>query len=373
MTLTSDLATDLDTRHMRHALALASRGLGNVAPNPAVGCVIVADGVIVGRGWTQPGGRPHAEAEALKQAGNAAKGATAYVTLEPCAHTGKTPPCAEALVAAGVAHVFVAVTDPDERTSGQGIARLRDAGIMVDVGLCEAEAAFANRGFFCKVNSDRPWVTLKLATSADGMIAWKSGTPQWITGAQSRARGHLMRAQYDALISGIGTVLADDPEFTSRLPGLEGRTPQRVILDSKGRTPIDGKLMATADQGEVFIVTTDDGVDDLSGVAKLLGDDAIKNMGAEIDLGKILWAMAKFHDTTRMMVECGAALATSFLTSGLVDEVAWFKAPTVLGDDGIPALDGLTIDQALAKGAFQQVDSLNLGEDVLATYVKGAY
>jgi diaminohydroxyphosphoribosylaminopyrimidine deaminase / 5-amino-6-(5-phosphoribosylamino)uracil reductase len=350
---------------MRHALALAARGLGNVAPNPAVGCVIVAKGIIVGRGWTQPGGRPHAETEAIKQAGKAASGATAYVTLEPCAHTGKTPPCADALVAAGIAHVFVAVTDPDPRTAGQGIACLRAAGITVEVGLFEAEAAHLNRGFFSKVNRGQPWVTLKLATSADGMIAWTSGTPQWITGAPSRARGHLMRARYDALISGIGTVLADDPEFTCRLPGLEDQTPLRVILDSAGRTPADGRLVKSADEGRIVIVTTDNA--DAS-----VAEYAV-SMGPEIDIQAVLQMLSTKFDTTSVMVECGAGLATAFLAGNHVDEVAWFKAPSILGDDGIPALKGTTIAQALAKGAFQLVDSLKLGEDVLETYVKAAY
>ena len=358
---------------MRHALTIAQRGLGNVAPNPLVGCVLVKDDIIVGHGWTQPGGRPHAETEALRRAGPAARGATAYVTLEPCAHHGKTPPCASALIDAGVAHVHVAVVDPDPRTAGQGVQMLRDAGITVDVGMCDADAAYLNRGFFSKVQRELPWVTLKLATSGDGMIAWKSGTPQWITGAASRARGHLMRAQYDCLLSGIGTVLADDPAFTCRLPGLEKETPQRVILDRQGRTPADGKLVASASESDIFIVTTDTGAANLAGVQRALGDDAIKNMGADIDLAKVLWAMTKFHNVTRMMVESGAELATSFLADGLVDEVAWFRAPSVLGDDGIPALVGQTVDQALQAGGFTRRNSLQIDEDVLETYVKGAY
>ncbi len=358
---------------MRHALLLAARGLGNVARNPAVGCVIARDGIVLGHGWTQPGGRPHAETEALRQAGDAAKGATAYVTLEPCAHHSKTPPCADALIEAGIGAVFVAMSDPEPRTAGQGIARLTEAGIDVHVGLCEAEAAHLNRGFLSTIERERPWVTLKLATSTDGMIAWKSGTPQWITGEASRRRVHLMRAQYDTLISGIGTVLADDPEFTCRLPGLEDQTPQRVILDRRGRTPLDGKLIASADKAEVFIVTTDAGVDNLTAHEAALGDDAIKNMGDDIDIDKVLWAMMKFHASTRTMVECGTKLTTSLLDGGHVDEVAWFRAPSVLGDDGIPALSGKSVVQALSEGGFEQINSEKIEQDVLETYVKAAY
>lgn len=369
----TDATPDQDLRHMRHALNVAARGLGNVAPNPAVGCVIVRDGLVVGHGWTQPGGRPHAETEALHQAGDAAEGAIAYVTLEPCAHHGKTPPCADALVAAGIATVFVAVTDPDPRTKGQGIACLRDGGLEVHVGLCEAEAAHLNRGFISTILRERPWVTLKLATSSDSMIARKSGTPQWITSEASRQHLHLMRARYDALISGIGTVLADDPEFTCRLPGLEQFTPLRVILDRQGRAPADSKLVGTADQGEIVIVTTDDGVDNLAAVQSVLGDGAIKNMGAEIDLEKVLKVLSKCRGFTRLMVECGTELATSFLAGEHVDEVAWFRAPSILGDDGIPALSGQSVEEALTKGGFQQINSQNIEQDVLETYVKAAY
>jgi diaminohydroxyphosphoribosylaminopyrimidine deaminase/5-amino-6-(5-phosphoribosylamino)uracil reductase len=340
---------DKDTRHMRHALALASRGLGNVAPNPAVGCVIVSEGRIIGRGRTQPGGRPHAEAVALQQAGSAAKGATAYVSLEPCAHVGQTPSCANSLIEAGIACVVVAVEDPDTRTAGQGTDRLRKAGIEVTTGVCEAEATWANRGFLSSIQRKRPWVTLKLATSADGMIAWKSGTPQWITNELSRKRGHLMRARYDTLVTGSGTVLADDPSFTCRIPGLEGETPLRVVLDRRGQVELAGNLAATASAGPIQIRRDDE------------------------SLEAMLNSLAAEEGITRVMVECGAALATAFLAAGLVDEVAWFRAPSVLGDDGVPGLVGISIEDALREGGFQPRQSLPLGEDVLETFVKEAY
>lgn len=334
---------------MRHALALASRGLGNVAPNPAVGCVIVSEGHIVGRGRTQPGGRPHAEVVALQQAGRAAKGATAYVSLEPCAHVGETPSCANSLIEADIARVVVAVEDPDPRTAGQGIERLREAGVEVTTGVCEDEAAWSNRGFLSSIQRQRPWVTLKLATSSDGMIAWKSGTPQWITNDLSRKRGHLMRARYDALVTGSGTVLADDPSFTCRIPGLEGETPLRVVLDRRGQIELSGNLAATAAEGPIQIRRDDE------------------------SLEAMLNSLTAKDGMTRVMVECGAALATAFLAAKLVDEVAWFRAPSVLGDEGVPGLAGITIEDALKEGGFQPRQSLQLGEDVLETFVKEAY
>jgi diaminohydroxyphosphoribosylaminopyrimidine deaminase / 5-amino-6-(5-phosphoribosylamino)uracil reductase len=208
---------------MRSAIALARRGLGTVAPNPAVGCVIVNNGTVVGRGWTQPGGRPHGETEALRRAGDAASGATAYVSLEPCNHWGKTPPCTEALLEARIGRVVVACEDPDPRVSGSGIRRLREAGVQVDIGLCADEATELNEGFFHRIRDGRPLVTLKLATSLDGRIALRTGESQWITGPTARSWGHGLRARYDAIMVGLNTALADDPELTCRLPGLSGR------------------------------------------------------------------------------------------------------------------------------------------------------
>ncbi len=234
-----------DARHMRHALMLAERALGTVAPNPAVGCVIVRDGIVVGRGWTQRGGRPHAEVVALQQAADAARGATAYVTLEPCAHIGQTPPCANALINAGISRVVGAVEDPDPRVSGRGFAMLREAGVVVVTDVLRDEAAALNAGFFLRMTGKRPLVTLKLAVSADNKIARAPGGDQWITGEEARRFGHFMRARHDAILVGIETALADDPELTCRIPGLEDRSPLRVVLDSGLRLPIDSKLVRT--------------------------------------------------------------------------------------------------------------------------------
>ena len=231
---------------MAGALALARRGLGRVAPNPAVGCVLVKDGHIIGRGWTLNGGRPHAETEALRRAGSAAKGATAYVTLEPCAHHGKTGPCAEALVAAGIARAVVAIEDPDPRVSGKGIAILQRAGIAVTMGVGQAAAAAINEGFFRRVRDRRPLFTLKLATSLDGRIATHTGESRWITGEKARAQAHLLRAEHDAVLIGSDTALIDDPKLTCRLPGLERVSPLRIVLDGRLRLPLTHDLVAGA-------------------------------------------------------------------------------------------------------------------------------
>src|SRR5579872_6272521 len=245
----------LDLAHMRASLGLARRGLGNTWPNPAVGCVLVREGRVVGRGWTQAGGRPHAEAEALARAGRAARGATAYVTLEPCSHHGKTPPCAEALIAAGIARVVAAIEDPDPRVSGRGIARLKEAGITVETGPCADEAVELNAGFLCRVKHGRPLVTLKLATSLDGRIATASGESRWITGAAARERAHLLRATQDAVLVGTGTALADDPQLTCRLPGLEDRSPVRVVIDRNLRLPATLRLFSEARPVPTWLVT----------------------------------------------------------------------------------------------------------------------
>src|ERR1700733_5049298 len=226
---------DDDARFMSLALALGRRGLGNTWPNPAVGAVVVRDDggapVIVGRGWTQPGGRPHAEVEALRRAGAAARGATLYVTLEPCSHHGKTPPCADAVIASGIARVVSALEDPNPEVAGQGHARLRAAGIAVDIGLCAAEAAHDHAGHFRRIRDKRPHIILKLAVSSDEKRGAAGRKPVAISGEAARARMHLLRAQCDAILVGIGTVRADDPLLTCRLPGMEARSPVRVVLD----------------------------------------------------------------------------------------------------------------------------------------------
>ena len=234
--------------HMHAALTLARRGLGDVWPNPAVGCVLVNGRRVVGRGWTQFGGRPHAETEALRRAGPVSRGATAYISLEPCDHHGETAPCTEALISSGISRAVIAIEDPDTRVCGRGEARLRAAGIAVDMGVCRAAAAEVNAGFLLRVTEGRPLVTLKVATTLDGRIATGSGDSRWITGDAARIVAHRLRAEHDAVIVGSNTALADDPELTCRLPGMERRSPVRIVLDGRLRVPSTAKLVRTAHQ-----------------------------------------------------------------------------------------------------------------------------
>jgi diaminohydroxyphosphoribosylaminopyrimidine deaminase/5-amino-6-(5-phosphoribosylamino)uracil reductase len=355
---------------MRAALALARRGLGATWPNPSVGCVLVGDGRIVGRGWTQPGGRPHAETEALGRAGTAARGAAAYVSLEPCSHHGKTPPCADALIAAGVARVVVAVEDPDPRVSGRGLARLRDAGVAVESGVCTGEAAELNAGFFSRVQRSRPLVTLKLATSLDGRIATASGESRWITGPAARERAHLLRATHDAVLVGTGTALADDPQLTCRLPGLEGRSPVRIVLDARLRLPAPLRLFAEARRVPTWLValaSADHGRQAERagrGVRVIIvpGDES-----GQLDLAELLRRLGD-EGLTRLLVEGGGQLAAGLLRQGLVDRLVWMRAPMVIGGDGLPAVASLGLDALDAAPRFTLASRETIGGDVIDTY-----
>ena len=360
-----------DIRHMRHALRLAERSLGTVAPNPAVGCVIVSpDGRIIGRGRTQKGGRPHAETVALEAAGAAARDATAYVTLEPCSHHGQTPPCADALVAAGLKRVVVAVEDPDERVNGRGLARLRDAGIAVDVGVLKNEAADLNRGFFLRVTAGRPLVTLKIAQSLDGRTASSSGESKWITGPEARAYGHLLRARHDAILVGIETALADDPELTCRIPGLEQRSPMRVVLDTRLRLTEWSKLAQTARDVPTLVFTTKAP----SGPLMACGVEVVqvqRDARGRPDVSLVLKNLAS-RGVTRLLVEGGASVHASFLDRGFADRLEVFVAPTALGGSGrasIDALAALSLDEA---PCFKRVGLRTLGADVLESFAATA-
>jgi diaminohydroxyphosphoribosylaminopyrimidine deaminase / 5-amino-6-(5-phosphoribosylamino)uracil reductase len=353
---------------MRHALRLAERGLGNTGPNPAVGCVIVApDGRIVGRGWTQPGGRPHAETVALAQAGEAARGAAAYVTLEPCAHHGVTPPCADALVRAGVARVVAAVTDPDPRVAGAGFARLESAGVSITQGVLEPEARALNLGFFRRMTEGRPLVALKIAQSADGYVADAQGNSRWITSERARAHGHLLRARYDAILVGMGTVRADDPKLTCRLPGLENRSPLRVVFDTHLQLSPQSQLARTAND-HVTLVFTSAGH----------RSDALAKLGVEVveidsdtngrpDALAALQALAK-RGITRVLVEGGAILQASFFDCGLVDVIHLYRAPLLLGAGGKPAISPLSAWTLDAAPRLKLVERALLGPDVLESF-----
>lgn len=359
-----------DHAHMRAALSLAARGLGNAWPNPAVGCVLVREGRVVGRGWTQPGGRPHAETEALRRAGEAARGATAYVTLEPCAHHGRTPPCADALIAAGVARVVVATGDPDPRVAGRGIARLQQAGIAVETGLCEAEARALNAGFLRRVTRGLPLVTLKLATTLDGRIATAQGESRWITGEAARREVHRLRATHDAVLVGSGTVLADDPDLTCRLPGMQRVPPLRVVADARLRTPLSSRLVAGAATAPVWLLTAA-GHDPArlapyiaAGVSVLT---VLRERGGGLSPLGILAALAH-RGVTRVLVEGGGALAASLLRAGLVSRLVWFHAPGVMGAEGLPAVGPLGLESLAAMSRWRRLSVRPLGTDVLSEF-----
>jgi diaminohydroxyphosphoribosylaminopyrimidine deaminase/5-amino-6-(5-phosphoribosylamino)uracil reductase len=362
--------TDTDIRHMRHALALARRGLGRVAPNPAVGCVIVNNGRIVGRGWTQPGGRPHAETVALEAAGVLARGATAYVTLEPCSHHGETPPCADALVSTGIRRVVCAISDPDERVSGRGLAVLEKAGIKVTMGVCRAEAAALNSGFLTNRTGNRPSVTLKLATSLDGRIATTTGASQWITGPAARRFGHLVRATHDAILVGSGTAHADNPALTCRIKGLEDRSPIRVVLDTHLSIPLTGRLVRSAADLPlvVFCGSNADAARQraLTAAGAMVIESDTEPSGQPAPTA-VLSSLAA-SGVTRLLVEGGGRVAAGFLRAGLVDEVALFRAPLAIGGDGLAAISGFGLENLDEAPVFQHGASRILGHDVLETY-----
>lgn len=361
--MTADPAAGMaDARFMAMALALAERGVGNVWPNPAVGCVLVKDGRVVGRGWTQPGGRPHAEMEAIARAGAAARGSTAYVTLEPCAHHGRTPPCVEAMLAAGIARAVVAAVDPDPRVDGRGIERLRAAGMRVEVG-CGAEPACGlNAGFFMRLRHCRPAVSLKLAMSSDGRIATAAGESRWITGAAARAEGHHLRLRHDAIMVGSGTVLADDPHLTCRLPGLESRSPVRVVIDRRLRATPDHELARSAQVAPFWLLTADTATPRAAALAA--AGVRLLPLAAPAGLRQALAVLAA-RGITRVLVEGGAALATALLRERLVDRIYLFTAPLLLGGDGRPAVDTLGVSHLADAPAWRQVEERQLGPDRL--------
>lgn len=359
-----------DLAHMRAALALARRGLGSVAPNPAVGCILVREGRVVGRGWTQPGGRPHAETEALRRAGPAARGATAYVTLEPCCHWGRTPPCTDALIEAGIARAVVALRDPDPRVNGEGLARLRAAGISVTEGVLAAEAAELNAGFLSRIRAGRPLVTLKLATTLDGRIAAASGESRWITGPAARRLAHGLRARNDAVMVGSGTALADDPALTVRVPGLvpPGHPgPVRIVADGRLRLPLTSVLVATARDVPCWVITTP-GADRQRISAFTERGVTVLSVPADVngqpDPEAALRALAQ-RGITRLLVEGGARLAASLLRAGLVDRIAWFHAPAVLGGDSVPGIDALGLASLAAMRRYRVAAVETVGADRL--------
>ena len=361
-----------DQRFMQLALALGRRGQGRTWPNPAVGAVVVKDGVIVGRGWTQPGGRPHAEPVALSHAGEASRGATLYVTLEPCSHVGKSPPCVDAIIAAGIARVVSAIEDPNPEVAGQGHARLRAAGISVDIGLGAIEAARDHAGHFRRIRDKRPHVILKLAVSADDKIGLAGRKPIAITGEAANARVHLLRAQCDAILVGIGTVQADDPLLTCRLPGMEARSPVRLVLDRALRISGTSRLVHSARATPLWVMTSN--LSEAPAAMKLGAAGAqvirVPTNSAPLpglDLAGVLHALAE-KGITRLLVEGGARVASSFVTAGLVDEIWLLRGPETIGAEGVAALDALPLSAITGSPAFKLRASETLQNDTLTIY-----
>jgi diaminohydroxyphosphoribosylaminopyrimidine deaminase / 5-amino-6-(5-phosphoribosylamino)uracil reductase len=366
---------DVDARMMDLAIRMGRRMLGRTWPNPAVGAIVVQDGphgpIVVGRGATQPGGRPHAETEALRQAGTAARGGTLYVTLEPCSHHGKTPPCADAILGAGIRRVVSAMDDANPSVTGAGHRRLRAAGVQVDVGLGGDEVRRNLVGHMRRMQEGRPHVMLKLALSRDDKVGLPGRKPAAITGEETRARVHMMRAMSDAIAVGVGTAMADNPSLTCRLPGMLARSPVRVVFDTKLRLPVDNRLVQTIDDAPLWVIT---GVD-----APVEAERALQSRGIEVirvrtEDGRVrlegsLNALAA-RGITSLMVEGGPILARALLNEDLVDEATIMRGPITIGDEGVPALDGLPIETITASPRFREIVSMTCGDDSYADYVR---
>lgn len=362
--------TEADIRFLRLALSLGRRGQGQCWPNPAVGCVIVRQGRIVGRGHTQPGGRPHAERVALDRAGAAARGATAYVSLEPCAHHGTTPPCAEALIKAGIARVVAPLEDSDPRVAGAGFARLRAAGVEVATGLLADQAAADLAGFFARLATGRPLVTLKLAASFDGRIATATGQSRWITGPRARRLVHHQRARHDAVMVGGGTARADDPALTVRGLGVVHQ-PVRVVVSRKLDLPLDGRLAGTARDAPVWLCHGPDA--DAARVAAWRDLGAVPLAcalsGRQIDVASVLDVLGA-QGLTRIFCEGGGALAASLLSAGLVDALMGFTAGLVIGAEGLPSVGAMCLSGLEEAERFRLAELRRVGEDVMQLWVR---
>ncbi len=363
------MTAEADQRFMGLALSLGRRGMGRVWPNPAVGCVIVKDGRVIGRGWTQDGGRPHAEVVALEQAGDAAQGATAYVTLEPCNHTGQTPPCSEALIRTGVARVVVATLDPDPRTAGAGVETLRSAGISVETGLLEGEARRDHAGFLSRIMAGRPSVTLKLAATLDGRIATATGESQWITGPRARHWVHAQRARHDAVMVGAGTARSDDPQLTVRGFG-DVPQPVRVVLSRRIDLPRDGHLARTAKDIPVWLIHGREASDEARSAWQNTGAQLIEvpsGAGGHLDVNRALAALGE-AGLTRVFCEGGGTLAAALLAADLVDVLWLVTAGRAIGAEGTPAVGAMGVAALSEAPSLRLVDVETLCDDVLSCW-----
>jgi diaminohydroxyphosphoribosylaminopyrimidine deaminase / 5-amino-6-(5-phosphoribosylamino)uracil reductase len=354
---------------MRVALRVARRMLGQTAPNPAVGALIVdeATGELIARGWTQPGGRPHAETHVIERAGARARGKTMYVTLEPCSHHGKTPPCVDAILAAGIGRVVCAVEDPDPRVSGKGLALLRDRGVAIEIGVEAEEARWLTAGHILRMIEDRPFVQLKMAVSGDGLIAPGDGAPVWVTGEEARRYAHLLRARADAILVGRRTVTDDDPELTCRLPGLEGRSPHRIVLDPRLQTSPASKLATSAQQVPVTIFATAGGAPAPAYPPGVAITRVPADAAGRLDLRAVLVNLAS-KGITRVMVEGGPTISAAFLRAGLVDEAVIARGTKTLGSGGRKPLGDRGLEVFQDANRWQMVEDRALGPDRVTTY-----
>lgn len=354
----------MDQEYMRMALDLAVRAWGRTSPNPMVGAVVVRGGEIVGQGFHARAGQPHAEVEALRQAGEAARGATLYVTLEPCCHYGRTGPCTEAVIAAGVRRVVVAMRDPNPKVAGKGVARLREAGIEVVEGVLRDEATLVNEVYLKYITARMPFVALKAAVSLDGKIATRTGDSRWITGKEARLYAHRLRDVYDAILVGLGTVLQDDPSLTTRLPE-GGRDPVRIVLDSTARLPVTARVVTVDSTAPVVVATTERAPEARLTELKRQGAEVIRcGAGPRVDLGVLLRELAA-REICSVLVEGGAAVHASFVEAGLVDKIHWFVAPKIIGGVDAPgAVAGRGIAQMSEALCLERVRRLHLGDDV---------
>jgi diaminohydroxyphosphoribosylaminopyrimidine deaminase/5-amino-6-(5-phosphoribosylamino)uracil reductase len=367
---------EFDRRMLAAAIRLGAWALGTTAPNPAVGAILVKDGIVVGRGRTASGGRPHGETLALAEAGAAARGATLYVSLEPCAHHGRTPPCADAVIAAGVSRVVAPAVDPDPRTAGQGFERLRKAGVDVVTGLLVAEAGRAHAGHVRTISEGRPHVALKLAVSADDGIGRRGAGRVQVTGEIARRHVQALRARFDAILVGRGTIEVDDPELTLRLPGLESRAPIRVVLDTEGGLD-GGKRVFTTGSSPTWVfsagrssaaeppsITDAPGTSPEGGMRRFY---VTRASGGGLDLNAVLRQLAS-EGMTRLLVEGGARVARAFLEADLVDESLLFRSPAVLGGDLVPALAGLRLGEIERSRRFRKIERRRFGPDRMTRY-----
>ncbi|MGH1377284.1 MAG: bifunctional diaminohydroxyphosphoribosylaminopyrimidine deaminase/5-amino-6-(5-phosphoribosylamino)uracil reductase RibD [Alphaproteobacteria bacterium] len=358
------MASDVDIHHMKSALSLASRGLGRVWPNPSVGCVIVRDGCVVARARTADGGRPHAETQALEQAGAYANGATLYVTLEPCTHHGETAPCVDAIINAGIAHVVIGAKDVDPRVSGKSVGILESAGIRVTQNVMHDACHDINLGFFSRITEKRPFVTLKMACTLDGKIACASGQSKWITGDVARLHTHHVRSRHDAILIGSGTALADDPLLSTRIGGIDHKS-VRIVLGDKSKIRPESNLISSAKDIPLWVFG--DKGDECDAILSDMG--AVVNSYDPYDLVSILENLAG-KGITRILVEGGAQIHASFIKQDLFDELLIYRAPTMLGGDGISMIGDMGVNTLEKRHDLVKQYSRKLGSDVLESYKK---